>query len=447
MQRFFPPNKWISLRSLLFLLLILLVQLMPECEVRARNDSRSPLAPSVSDKTTGSHTPKESVGDISPVVVKVSSDSGDRASDSVTARVALRQTIRVTVRNLQPWTRRENVTLDKLMLYIDGVPFRFGSGDNRVGPGLIRDSVLVFDLRRDEQNKDAWTRLLGRNVNNYFDETRSVPLTVGLENGAQAKDTTVTLVRINNDNLRYFLICIVVFLVLFFVLAIRSDILRDSGGQPNYNGRKTYSLARTQMALWFVVITVGYVFIWMVTSDIFSLTEGVVGLMGISTATALGSIAVDSNKYNLQRNKRNEQAEKRLACECEAEKFSSEIISLSQLDSAAPGAGSAQALLEKKAELAAKTKEIQQLDTIIRNIDKALEPKSSKGVFKDLFYDDEGISLHRVQVGVWTLLLLDIFIGRVADTLTMPQFDPILLALMGISGGTFVGFKLPEKQG
>ena len=411
---------------MLLLLVMLFVQLMPSCQAMAENDSRTSTLPKV---------------------VHVGVDSGDQASDSATTRIALRQTIRVTVRNLAQWIGGENVTRDKLMLYIDGVPFRFGSGDNSIGPGLVRDSVLVFDLRRDEKNKEAWTRLLGRNVNNCFDETRSVPLTVGLDNGAQAKDAAVTLVRINTKNLRLFFIFIVVFFVLFFVLAIRSDILRDSGGQPTAQGRKTYSLARTQMALWFVVITIGYIFIWMVTSDIFSLTEGVVGLMGISTATALGSIAVDSNKYNQLKNQRNEQAEKRLACEREAEKFGSEIVSLSQLDAAAPCAESRNALSEKRAELAAKTKEMQQLDHSIQIINKSLESKLSKGWYKDLFYDDDGISLHRVQVGVWTLLLLGIFISSVADTLTMPQFDPILLALMGISGGTYVGFKLPEKQG
>ena len=39
------------------------------------------------------------------------------------------------------------------------------------------------------------------------------------------------------------------------------------------------------------------------------------------------------------------------------------------------------------------------------------------------------------------------FIGRVIDTLTMPTFDATLLALMGISSGTYIGFKLPNKQG
>ncbi|NTW54370.1 MAG: hypothetical protein HGB15_06375 [Chlorobaculum sp.] len=448
MQSFTSRKRRIPRRSAVILLVMLLVQLMPQCEAWAGNDSPAPLSQTVSGNNPDqNNSSKAALGDISPVVVNVSVDSAPQNNDPLKAQIALRQTIRVTVNNLVEWMEAEKISRDKLMLYIDGIPFRSGQEDNNIEPGLVKDNVLVFDLRRDEQNKEAWTRLLGRNVNNFFDIKRTVPLTVGLESGAQAKFMDVTLVRIDANNLNYFLVFIAVFVVFFFVLAIRSDILRDSGGQPHNGGRKTYSLARTQMALWFVIITVGYIFIWMVTSDIFSLTQGVVGLMGISTVTALGSIAVDSNKYNQLRNQRNEQLEKRLACEREAEKFGSEIASLTLLDAAAPCSESQKALSEKRAALAGKIKEIQQLDNNIQKIDKDIEPKSSKGWYKDLFYDDEGISLHRVQIAVWTLLLVGIFISSVADTLTMPQFDPVLLALMGISGGTYVGFKLPEKQG
>jgi hypothetical protein len=30
--------------------------------------------------------------------------------------------------------------------------------------------------------------------------------------------------------------------------------------------------------------------------------------------------------------------------------------------------------------------------------------------------------------------------------LAMPDFDPTLLGLMGISSGTYIGFKFPEKK-
>jgi len=54
--------------------------------------------------------------------------------------------------------------------------------------------------------------------------------------------------------------------------------------------------------------------------------------------------------------------------------------------------------------------------------------------------------LHRFQIVVWTLVFTVIFVARVFVHLAMPDFDSQLLALMGISSGTYIGFKFPEKQ-
>lgn len=71
---------------------------------------------------------------------------------------------------------------------------------------------------------------------------------------------------------------------------------------------------------------------------------------------------------------------------------------------------------------------------------------TSKGFFKDMLSDSNGISLYRFQIAVWTLVIGYIFIFNVWDNLSMPQFDNTLLALMGISSGTYLGFKIPEQK-
>jgi hypothetical protein len=40
-----------------------------------------------------------------------------------------------------------------------------------------------------------------------------------------------------------------------------------------------------------------------------------------------------------------------------------------------------------------------------------------------------------------------VFIRSVLLQLVMPDFDTTLLGLMGISSGTYIGFKFPEKLG
>jgi hypothetical protein len=67
-------------------------------------------------------------------------------------------------------------------------------------------------------------------------------------------------------------------------------------------------------------------------------------------------------------------------------------------------------------------------------------------VFNDILTDVVGISLHRFQIVIWTLVLGFIFWRPVYETLAMPEFPGTLLVLMGISNGTYIGFKFPEKQ-
>jgi hypothetical protein len=45
----------------------------------------------------------------------------------------------------------------------------------------------------------------------------------------------------------------------------------------------------------------------------------------------------------------------------------------------------------------------------------------------------------------WTVILGFVFIASVWSDLTMPDFSPTLLGLMGISSGTYVGFKLANS--
>ena len=70
----------------------------------------------------------------------------------------------------------------------------------------------------------------------------------------------------------------------------------------------------------------------------------------------------------------------------------------------------------------------------------------SEGFLRDILTDASGVSLHRFQIVVWTIVLGFIFAISVYNTLGMPEFSGTLLALMGISNGTYIGFKFPERQ-
>ncbi len=72
-------------------------------------------------------------------------------------------------------------------------------------------------------------------------------------------------------------------------------------------------------------------------------------------------------------------------------------------------------------------------------------PQPSENFFTDLLSDGAGPSFHRYQMVLFTAILAVIFIVKVATNLVMPDFDTTLLGLMGISNGTYLGFKLQGR--
>jgi hypothetical protein len=74
-----------------------------------------------------------------------------------------------------------------------------------------------------------------------------------------------------------------------------------------------------------------------------------------------------------------------------------------------------------------------------------LPEKASGNLLKDILSDSDGISFHRFQMFVWTIILGFAFIQKVYATLIMPDFDAQLLGLMGIASGTYLGFKIPAS--
>jgi hypothetical protein len=100
---------------------------------------------------------------------------------------------------------------------------------------------------------------------------------------------------------------------------------------------------------------------------------------------------------------------------------------------------------EKASLLQAKAADMPAIETRIASLEQRIRP-SSRNLFMDLVTDVNGITLHRFQMLVWTLALAVVYVIAVYDKLAMPDFDTTLLALLGISSGVYLGFKIPEKQ-
>ena len=76
---------------------------------------------------------------------------------------------------------------------------------------------------------------------------------------------------------------------------------------------------------------------------------------------------------------------------------------------------------------------------------------TSKGFWRDILSDANGINLHRFQLVLWTVALTVVFwnmsmkiLSSPDAAVSLPDFDSKLLILMGISGGAYLGLKVHE---
>jgi len=346
------------------------------------------------------------------VVTECKSTAGDaagKASTFTTTREAkLGDHVIVAIRNLRRFQSTPQADWSRSVLVIDGQPLK------GVTPLFVdvNNSHLEFILKQDLTNRTGWIPVLSGAVRN-----RAVTMSVALEGHPplQSDVDDFKLVAIPTVWV-WVWIGITAFTGVVLVWTARcSNLLRDVGPEPaatNGVARfKPYSLARTQMAVWFFVVLASYLFIWLVTGTLDSLTSSVLGLAGISAATAVAGTTIDSRNQAIA---------------------PSSPPPASELAVASASLGAASSLSSVTAVLSSAP-------------DAAPAGQHSDGFFTDILSDRQGYSLARVQIAVWTLVLVIVFVRSVWKELAMPEFDATLLGLMGISNGTYVGFKGLEQ--
>jgi hypothetical protein len=185
-----------------------------------------------------------------------------------------------------------------------------------------------------------------------------------------------------------------------------------------------YSLAKVQMAWWLFFVVSAFLFIWLALGDFNSLTTSTLVLLGISVGTAAGSKMIDSGKQKTAQDLRATTAALRQA-----------------LPPAANAEPAVQASLQATRSIQAAQAEAQAHDLERRPGD-----MTSVGFLTDIMSDENGVSVHRFQMVVWTAVLTSVFLYEVFRTFAMPEFSSTLLTLMGISSGAYLTLKVPEKR-
>jgi hypothetical protein len=358
----------------------------------------------------------------------------------------LGDTLFVTFDNLLAWVKgspTKNNPKD-LVLVLDG---RVMKGLLARGPDTQQPNELKFDLKRldlvegdqdSKANRDAWNTLLRRSKGK-----QEMRVGVGLAGNPPYFGTVPVTFEVFPSYWPLLVFFFLALLWLFLLLAYNSDILRDGpspavvpnrlwfslarspAGAPK---KLSFSLARCQMAWWFFIILAAFIYIWMVTGDRDSLTSGALILIGISAATGFGAFVVDSSKSDQRQSLQNEQT----ALTTRLPTLATDVVAVP------PPAN----LADLKAEQQQKTARLAEVTAALSKLPPP--PGPSEGFLNDILRDETGVSFHRFQMATWTVVLGLVFALAVYQSLAMPDFSATLLGLMGISAGTYVGFKIPD---
>jgi hypothetical protein len=284
---------------------------------------------------------------------------------------------------------------------------------------------LIFDLLRNKDTKESWDLLIGDfsfgppKGEKFFGKDVLVSL------GADAAVVVPGAQTIKLIPHSYFawsipgIVIVLVSFVFFVKCARKTDIVRDSGPEPRPGKRRPYSLGRCQMAFWFFLVLASANFVWWFTSDPASMIfpGSILALMGISSMTTLSALGVEITNPD-----------------------SARLARINALRATMPSEATILAIQAKPA--ASRTAAEQATLAEVEEFDKLT---ASRG-WKDLLFSDDSPALHRMQMIAWTLVLAVVFLFSVCYSLKMPDFDPSLLLLMGITNFTYVGFKVPENS-
>lgn len=215
----------------------------------------------------------------------------------------------------------------------------------------------------------------------------------------------------------------------------RFSTMRECIGGP-------FSLGKTQMAFWFVIVILTVVGAFVITGSLEAIPAQTIGLLGISSATGLGSVLMRKGKEAAA------QGEARTQLAKVDERLKAVVAELGPLEREVHSGQAPDSVKARATQLEQEQKDLNaQRENHRKQSVATLPPKPPRRHFlQDLCMDADGsCSIHRLQAIAWTLFLGAVFVLSVLRNLSIPEFPETMLTLMGISNMTYLGFKFPEK--
>lgn len=325
---------------------------------------------------------------------------------------------------------------------------RIANSEAGAGPGVTVHH-FEFRLRRRPGDEEAWASL--------YDGTKAehdVRVSLGveldgrvfvLETGvypqAPAPVQHVRLELYREVWLWTTLGWLALLLALFIFLGATTPLLRDPDLPMRADGCPQFSLSRLQLAFWTFLVVGAFLMIWLVTDRLDTLNTTVLALLGISSGTTFASklasmLTLEGGATRIEparAARRNESIEKLRA------RLGTEIEELK--DKAAK--------IERSRPSAAEEAELGNLGVRIQRLQDDLDYLRHHRLGRfliDLLSDNGRVTLHRMQIVIWTVVLGVVFVAKVKRELAMPTFSDTLLGLMGLSSLTYIALKVPELK-
>ena len=234
-------------------------------------------------------------------------------------------------------------------------------------------------------------------------------------------------------------------LALVWLADRRFPILRDlPSDEGTARRQRSYSLGRVQMAFWTIIVMASMIYLGVMNGVLPALDNNLVFLMGISGATGVLATAVDIGKDRAV-----EDAKAAFAGTYDGMRALDTQINavlMSRPAKSGPPRNDA-ALGQLFADRAVKVGDAAKQEMAVS---RSSREDASDGFICDLLTDQNGNSLHRLQLILFTLLFGGYVILHVAGS--SPSHDLLktiigeqALGLMGVAGGIYAGFKLPGK--
>ncbi len=301
-----------------------------------------------------------------------------------------------------------------------------------------RYHALRFKLVLTDANKPQWLDLLGGAgfaskpvgvtiaFSNLFDQAGKTELMPTAINPAfKVAPWQQVRLKASTDTLTRTLLVIFILLVgIFIYYAFATNLLRVFGA----DGLWHLSLGRCQMAWWFFIVLGCYLLLWIITGDYRTLTSQELLLLGISITTGLGAFLIGDEPEQIH---------------------GSALLTVDEMELDTPAEIQSCLGAEKAHQVGLAGTELERSKARVTEFERRIQyyrkgraawlSRSLNDLISEL--NDGEPSFHRFQMIGWTLAFGFIFLQAVYFKLAMPEFSNTQLLLMGISGGTYLGFK------